>query len=216
MWSPSGLSPQGLQVSTKQKVSPWDLFEGQKNPAPLSWAWFGTVRMDRKAIKYEEQHNLLLYHTHPVPKPRSYYLEPLPLLPEEEEEEPASPVSQEPERKSAELPDQGKAAADEEKKAKGRKRKTKSGSRLDVSGRRRVPAGLAHLLGARRPGTGPGSMADSARSLFSRIILTRHCPHEWTQGSSCDFSSSTVHNCFILGFPWEYCLLFQCLVTAQL
>ncbi|ELW65165.1 Mediator of RNA polymerase II transcription subunit 12-like protein [Tupaia chinensis] len=123
----------GLQVSTKQKVSPWDLFEGQKNPAPLSWAWFGTVRMDRKVVKYEEQHHLLLYHTHPMPKPRSYYLEPLPLPPEEEEEEPTSPISQEPERKSAELSDQGKTAADEEKKTKGRKRKTKSSSRVDVS-----------------------------------------------------------------------------------
>ncbi|KAF6120311.1 mediator complex subunit 12L [Phyllostomus discolor] len=122
---------QGLQVSTKQKVSPWDLFEGQKNPAPLSWAWFGTVRMDRKVIKYEEQHHLLLYHTHPMPKPRSYYLEPLPLPPEEEEEEPTSPISQEPERKSAELSDQGKTATDEEKKTKGRKRKTKSSSRVD-------------------------------------------------------------------------------------
>ncbi|KAF6385124.1 mediator complex subunit 12L [Rhinolophus ferrumequinum] len=122
---------QGLQVSTKQKVSPWDLFEGQKNPAPLSWAWFGTVRMDRKVIKYEEQHHLLLYHTHPMPKPRSYYLEPLPLPPEEEEEEPTSPVSQEPERKSAELSDQGKTTTDEEKKTKGRKRKTKSNSRVD-------------------------------------------------------------------------------------
>uniref|UniRef100_G1PI84 Mediator complex subunit 12L n=1 Tax=Myotis lucifugus TaxID=59463 RepID=G1PI84_MYOLU len=124
---------QGLQVSTKQKVSPWDLFEGQKNPAPLSWAWFGTVRIDRKVIKYEEQHHLLLYHTHPMPKPRSYYLEPLPLPPEEEEEEPTSPISQEPERKSAELSDQGKTTTDEEKKTKGRKRKTKSSSRVDVS-----------------------------------------------------------------------------------
>uniref|UniRef100_A0A8D1BBG4 Mediator complex subunit 12L n=1 Tax=Sus scrofa TaxID=9823 RepID=A0A8D1BBG4_PIG len=133
---------QGLQVSTKQKVSPWDLFEGQKNPAPLSWAWFGTVRMDRKVVKYEEQHHLLLYHTHPMPKPRSYYLEPLPLPPEEEEEEPTSPISQEPERKSAELSDQGKTATDEEKKTKGRKRKTKSSSRVDEypqSGIYRVP-----------------------------------------------------------------------------
>ncbi|KAB1283515.1 Mediator of RNA polymerase II transcription subunit 12-like protein [Camelus dromedarius] len=121
----------GLQVSTKQKVSPWDLFEGQKNPAPLSWAWFGTVRVDRKVVKYEEQHHLLLYHTHPMPKPRSYYLEPLPLPPEEEEEEPTSPISQEPERKSAELSDQGKTTADEEKKTKGRKRKTKPSSRAD-------------------------------------------------------------------------------------
>nr|XP_009674680.1 PREDICTED: mediator of RNA polymerase II transcription subunit 12-like protein [Struthio camelus australis] len=122
---------QGLQVSTKQKVSPWDLFEGHKNPAPLSWAWFGTVRVDRKVIKYEEQQHLLLYHMHPKPKPRSYYLEPLPLPPEEEEEEPTTPVSQEPERKSAELSDQGKHTTDDEKKTKGRKRKSKSSSRAD-------------------------------------------------------------------------------------
>ncbi|XP_070432468.1 mediator of RNA polymerase II transcription subunit 12-like protein isoform X24 [Equus przewalskii] len=50
----------------------------------------------------------------------------------EEEEEPSSPVSQEPERKSAELSDQGKTTADEEKKTKGRKRKTKSSSRADM------------------------------------------------------------------------------------
>lgn len=124
---------QGLQVSTKQKVSPWDLFEGHKNPAPLSWAWFGTVRVDRKVIKYEEQQHLLLYHMHTKPKPRSYYLEPLPLPPEEEEEEPTTPVSQEPERKSGELSDQGKHATDDDKKTKGRKRKSKSSSRADVS-----------------------------------------------------------------------------------
>ncbi|XP_061493052.1 mediator of RNA polymerase II transcription subunit 12-like protein [Rhineura floridana] len=123
---------QGLQVSTKQKVSPWDLFEGNRNPAPLSWAWFGTVRIDRKIIKYEEQQHLLLYHAHPKPKPRSYYLEPLPLPPEEEEEEePTTPASQEPERKSAELSDQGKTSTDEEKKAKGKKRKMKTTSRTD-------------------------------------------------------------------------------------
>ncbi|XP_009072261.1 PREDICTED: mediator of RNA polymerase II transcription subunit 12-like protein [Acanthisitta chloris] len=123
---------QGLQVSTKQKVSPWDLFEGHKNPAPLSWAWFGTVRVDRKVIKYEEQQQLLLYHTHTKPKPRSYYLEPLPLPPEEEEEEePTTPVSQEPERKLGELLDQGKHAMDDEKKAKGRKRKSKSSFRTE-------------------------------------------------------------------------------------
>ncbi|NWT84489.1 MD12L protein, partial [Lanius ludovicianus] len=121
----------GLQVSTKQKVSPWDLFEGHKNPAPLSWAWFGTVHVDRKVMKYEEQQHLLLYHTHPKPKPRSYYLEPLPLPPEEEEEEPTSPVSQEPERKLGELSDQGKHATNDERKAKGRKRKSKSGSRAE-------------------------------------------------------------------------------------
>lgn len=67
-------------------------------------------------IKYEEQQHFLLYHTHTMPKPRSYYLEPLPLPPEEEEEELTSPVSQEPERKSAELSDQGKATADDRRR----------------------------------------------------------------------------------------------------
>uniref|UniRef100_H3A096 Mediator complex subunit 12L n=1 Tax=Latimeria chalumnae TaxID=7897 RepID=H3A096_LATCH len=122
---------QGLQVSTKQKVSPWDLFEGHKNPTPLSWAWFGTVRIDRKVIKYEEQQHLLLYHTHPKPKPRSYYLDPLPLPSEEEEDEPPTPVSQEPEKKQAELLEQNASTLEEEKKTKGRKRKTKSNSRPD-------------------------------------------------------------------------------------
>nr|DBA26085.1 TPA: hypothetical protein GDO54_010385 [Pyxicephalus adspersus] len=123
---------QGLQVSTKQKVSPWDLFEGHKNPAPLSWAWFGTVRVDRKAIKYEEQHHLLLNHTHPRPKPLSYYLEPLPLPTEEEEEdEPNTSVYTDPEGKTTDLSDPGKSVTDEEKKSKSRKRKTKTNPRTD-------------------------------------------------------------------------------------
>ncbi|XP_078266596.1 mediator of RNA polymerase II transcription subunit 12-like protein isoform X3 [Rhinoraja longicauda] len=122
---------QGLQVSTKQKVNPWDLFEGHKNPAPLSWAWFGTVRVDRKVIKYEDQHHLLLYHTHPKPKPRSYYLEPLPLPPEDEEE-PPTPVSLDSEKKPMEAADQNKTGQEEEKKNKNRKRKPKSSaSRID-------------------------------------------------------------------------------------
>ncbi|XP_048397889.2 mediator of RNA polymerase II transcription subunit 12-like protein isoform X1 [Stegostoma tigrinum] len=122
---------QGLQVSTKQKVNPWDLFEGHKNPAPLSWAWFGTVRVDRKVIKYEDQHHLLLYHTHPKPKPRSYYLEPLPLPPEDEEE-PPTPVSLDSEKKPIEISDQTKTSQEEEKKTKSRKRKPKSSaSRTD-------------------------------------------------------------------------------------
>uniref|UniRef100_A0A3P9HYA9 Mediator complex subunit 12 n=1 Tax=Oryzias latipes TaxID=8090 RepID=A0A3P9HYA9_ORYLA len=93
----AGFEKEGLQVSTKQKISPWDVFEGLKHSAPLSWGWFGTTRVDRKTTKFEEQHRFLLYHTHMKPKPRSYYLEPLPLPPEEEE--PLTPVSQEPEKK---------------------------------------------------------------------------------------------------------------------
>uniref|UniRef100_A0A8B9R9K9 Mediator complex subunit 12 n=1 Tax=Astyanax mexicanus TaxID=7994 RepID=A0A8B9R9K9_ASTMX len=96
----AGFEKEGLQVSTKQKISPWDVFEGLKHSAPLSWGWFGTVRVDRKVTRFEEQQRLLLYHTHVKPRPRSYYLEPLPLPPEEEE--PPTPVPQEPEKKMVE------------------------------------------------------------------------------------------------------------------
>uniref|UniRef100_A0A8D9FIE5 Mediator of RNA polymerase II transcription subunit 12-like protein n=1 Tax=Cacopsylla melanoneura TaxID=428564 RepID=A0A8D9FIE5_9HEMI len=74
---------QGLQVSEKQKVSAWDLLEGQKNPSPLSWTWFGAVRIERKPLWYEENHRLLKYHTHCLTKPSSYFLDPLPLPPED-------------------------------------------------------------------------------------------------------------------------------------
>uniref|UniRef100_A0A8C4MGC5 Mediator complex subunit 12 n=1 Tax=Equus asinus asinus TaxID=83772 RepID=A0A8C4MGC5_EQUAS len=93
---------QGLQVSTKQKISPWDLFEGLKPSAPLSWGWFGTVRVDRRVARGEEQQRLLLYHTHLRPRPRAYYLEPLPLPPEDEE--PPAPTPLEPEKKAPEPP----------------------------------------------------------------------------------------------------------------
>lgn len=93
---------EGLQVSTKQKISPWDLFEGLKPSAPLSWGWFGTVRVDRRVARGEEQQRLLLYHTHLRPRPRAYYLEPLPLPPEDEE--PPAPTLLEPEKKAPEPP----------------------------------------------------------------------------------------------------------------
>uniref|UniRef100_A0A673N670 Mediator of RNA polymerase II transcription subunit 12-like n=1 Tax=Sinocyclocheilus rhinocerous TaxID=307959 RepID=A0A673N670_9TELE len=93
----AGFEKEGLQVSTKQKISPWDVFEGLKYSAPLSWGWFGSVRVDRKVTKYEEQQRLLLYHTHIKPKQRSYYLAPLNLP--QEEEEPPTPVPPEPDKK---------------------------------------------------------------------------------------------------------------------
>ncbi|XP_067143152.1 mediator of RNA polymerase II transcription subunit 12-like protein isoform X2 [Centruroides vittatus] len=74
---------QGLQVAETQKVSPWDLLEGHKNPAPLSWAWFGAVRLERKPLRQEEGHRLLLWHTHSLKKSSSYYLDPPPLPPED-------------------------------------------------------------------------------------------------------------------------------------
>uniref|UniRef100_A0A452H393 Mediator complex subunit Med12 domain-containing protein n=1 Tax=Gopherus agassizii TaxID=38772 RepID=A0A452H393_9SAUR len=157
---------EGLQVSTKQKISPWDLFEGLKHSAPLSWGWFGTVRVDRKVSRFEEQQRLLLYHTHLKPKPRSYYLEPLPLPPEEEE--PPTPVALEPEKKvvepaKADKTSSNPATSTEERKKKPSKSKkrnqpanksevtclfppavdlTQGGPRLDTSYRPvRVPLG---------------------------------------------------------------------------
>ncbi|KAI4897312.1 hypothetical protein NFI96_034020, partial [Prochilodus magdalenae] len=125
----AGFEKEGLQVSTKQKISPWDVFEGLKHSAPLSWGWFGTVRVDRKVTRFEEQQRLLLYHTHLKPKPRSYYLEPLPLPPEEEE--PPTPVQQEPEKKMVEAVKSEKSvpnvAPDPSKKKK--KKKTPSTSK---------------------------------------------------------------------------------------
>jgi mediator of RNA polymerase II transcription subunit 12 len=83
------MDTKGLRVTEKEKVSMWDLLEGHKNPAPLLWSWFGAVKMERKPLSYEENHRLLKYHTHSLAKPTSYYYEPLPLPPEDAEEEPS-------------------------------------------------------------------------------------------------------------------------------
>jgi len=64
-------------------VSPWEILEGQRNPAPLSWAWFGAVKMERKPLRYEEAHRLNKLHTHNFVKPFTHFLEPVPLPPEE-------------------------------------------------------------------------------------------------------------------------------------
>lgn len=80
-------------MSDKQRVSSWDLLEGMKNPAPLSWAWFGAVRLERKPLTYEETHRLLKYHTHNMQRPASHYLDPPPLPPEDLEPVPDKPVS---------------------------------------------------------------------------------------------------------------------------
>lgn len=128
----------GLQVSTKQKISPWDLFEGLKHSAPLSWGWFGTVRVDRRVSRFEEQQRLLLYHTHLKPKPRSYYLEPLPLPPEEEE--PPTPVALEPEKKAVEPSKADKASSnpatsteERKKKQSKTKKRNQSASKSEVT-----------------------------------------------------------------------------------
>lgn len=50
--------------------------EGSKNPSPLSWAWFGAVRIERKPLRYEQDFRRLLHHTHPRRRPLSYFLTP--------------------------------------------------------------------------------------------------------------------------------------------
>ena len=73
---------QGLQVAEKQKVSPWDILEGHKNPAPLSWHWFQAVKTERKPMKYEESFQNMKYMKNTMEKPTSYYLSD-PTLPDE-------------------------------------------------------------------------------------------------------------------------------------
>lgn len=72
----------GLRAIDKQKVNTWDMLESNsKNPAPLSWAWFGAIKMERRPLKYERSYHLLKYHAHNLTKPRSYYYEPLVIPP---------------------------------------------------------------------------------------------------------------------------------------
>lgn len=82
-----------IQVSDKQRVSSWDLLEGMKNPVPLSWTWFGAVRLERRPLACEDTHRLLKYHTHNLQRPASHYLDPPPLPPEDLEPVPDKPVS---------------------------------------------------------------------------------------------------------------------------
>lgn len=50
------ISRQGLRLTEKQRVSGWELVEGARNPAPLSWAWFSATKVERKPLTYENAH----------------------------------------------------------------------------------------------------------------------------------------------------------------
>lgn len=76
-------------------MSPWELLEGQRNPAPLSWSWFGAVKMERKPLRYEDAHRLNKFHTHNFVKPSSYFLEPVPLPPEDIDVKPEIHIKEE-------------------------------------------------------------------------------------------------------------------------
>jgi len=84
-----------LAVWEKQKVSPWEIIEGQKNPASLSWGWFGAVKMERKPLRYEESYRLQRFHTHNLVKSNSHFLEPVPLPPEDIDVKPEISVKEE-------------------------------------------------------------------------------------------------------------------------
>ncbi|KAF7490413.1 Mediator of RNA polymerase II transcription subunit 12-like protein [Sarcoptes scabiei] len=75
---------QGFQAAEKHKISPWDLIEGHKNSAPLSWTWFGAIKMERKPLRMEENFSLLARHNHNISKPISFYVESPPIPPEDE------------------------------------------------------------------------------------------------------------------------------------
>ena len=68
-----------MQMSEKQKVNPWDILEGHRNPAPLSWSWFRALKHERKPMKYEEAFVELKYANTNLVNPASYYLEAPPL-----------------------------------------------------------------------------------------------------------------------------------------
>lgn len=77
-------------MAEKQNISPWDLLEGHKNPAPLMWKWFGAVRVERKPTRQEETYSSLLWHTHnSLIKSSDYFLD-APQIPQEDLDPPAS------------------------------------------------------------------------------------------------------------------------------
>ncbi|CAH0557477.1 unnamed protein product [Brassicogethes aeneus] len=115
-----------LQVTDKQRVITWDILEGMKNPAPLSWSWFGAVRLERKPLACEDTHRLLKFHTHNLQKPVSHYLDPPPLPPEDLEPIPDKPLKES--DLKADTPssvDQSPAGTVGKGRGKGRKPRTK-------------------------------------------------------------------------------------------
>ncbi|XP_039264438.2 mediator of RNA polymerase II transcription subunit 12-like isoform X1 [Styela clava] len=87
----SGSERQGLQVASKQKITPWDIIEGLKISAPLSLPWYGAAKTERKELPYLIQQRLMMFHSHEEWQvPLEEYLKP-PELPPEEEEKPPTP-----------------------------------------------------------------------------------------------------------------------------
>ena len=49
------------------------MLEDHKSAVPLSWAWFGAVRSDRRPSRHLEQAKCLVHHVHQRRRPLSYY-----------------------------------------------------------------------------------------------------------------------------------------------
>ncbi|CAG0888090.1 unnamed protein product [Cyprideis torosa] len=69
----------GLRVVERQRLLPMEVIGGLRNPAPIAWSWFSAIKTERKPLKCQDNHRLLLYHTHDMSKSEEYYLEPPPL-----------------------------------------------------------------------------------------------------------------------------------------
>ena len=67
---------QGFQVKGRQKISPWELIEGYKNPAPMAFSWFGAVRIERKPLPYQTDLARSAHHNFVKKRPLSYYINP--------------------------------------------------------------------------------------------------------------------------------------------
>ncbi|XP_062609383.1 mediator of RNA polymerase II transcription subunit 12-like protein isoform X4 [Saccostrea cucullata] len=113
---------EGFQVAKKEKISPWEVIEGYKNPPPLSWHFFGAVKQEKKPLKYEDQHRLLLYHTHSLRQPLAHFLDPPSLPPEDLE-----PVPEKTEDKPKEVSENHHQDINKKKKPKKKTNRTNSG-----------------------------------------------------------------------------------------
>lgn len=124
-----------MKVWEKQRVSSWELLEGQKNPAPMSWAWFGAVRMEKKLLRYDDAFHRLKFHSHHAVKSINHYMEPVPLPEEDidmvpeikEEMKPDTPCSSDQSPRGPPLtPIMGAIPSTKKPKAPRKKRQTKA------------------------------------------------------------------------------------------
>ncbi|XP_076454432.1 mediator of RNA polymerase II transcription subunit 12-like protein [Babylonia areolata] len=109
---------QGLQVGQKIKISPWEVIEGHKNPAPISWAYFGAVRLEKRSLTHEDQHRLLMYHTHSLRQADSHYMEPPPLPQEELQPQPEKVEDKPKENMDMQIQDNNKKKATKNRRAR--------------------------------------------------------------------------------------------------